>query len=134
AVLRPLLHLKRGLVVSQALNPFYSVIDTWHMTAATIDEAVRRAISVGADPEQMAGVDNFCWPTIEFDEKNNPDGKYKAAQLVRANLALREYCLAYQIPLLSGKDSMYIDGNLKGHSGRGERCQDFPHSFLPSAA
>ena len=126
AVLRPLLHLKRGLVVSQALNPFYSVIDTYHMTAATIDEAVRRAISVGADPEQMAGVDNFCWPTIEFDEKNNPDGKYKAAQLVRANLALREYCLAYQIPLLSGKDSMYIDGNLKGPFGERRKVSGLP--------
>ena len=126
AVLRPLLHQKRGLVVSQAMNPFYSLIDTYHMTAATIDEAVRRAISVGGNPENLAGVDNFCWPTIEYDAKSNPDGKYKAAQLVRANLALKEYCLAYQIPLLSGKDSMYIDGNLKGAFGERRKVSGLP--------
>ncbi len=126
AVLRPLLDSNRGLVVSQALNPFYSVIDTWHMTAATIDEAVRRAVSAGADPEQMAGVDNFCWPTIAFDEKKNPDGKYKAAQLVRSNLALRETCFAYGIPLLSGKDSMYIDGNLIGPFGERRKVSGLP--------
>ena len=125
-VLRPLLHLKRGLVVSQGLIPFYSVIDPYHMTAATIDEAVRRAVSVGGDPENLAGVDNFCWPTIEYDAEKNPDGKYKAAQLVRANLALREVCLAYQIPLLSGKDSMYIDGNLKGPFGERRKVSGLP--------
>jgi phosphoribosylformylglycinamidine synthase len=32
---------------------------------------------------------------------------------------LREYCLGFDIPLLSGKDSMYVDGNLEG--GFGER-------------
>ena len=96
------------------------------MTAATIDEAVRRAVSVGGNPENLAGVDNFCWPTIEYDPENNPDGKYKAAQLVRANLALREVCLAYQIPLLSGKDSMYIDGNLKGPFGERRKVSGLP--------
>ncbi|MFH1091179.1 MAG: AIR synthase-related protein, partial [Pseudomonadota bacterium] len=43
--------------------------------------------------------------------------KYKAAQLVRANWALKDACLAYGIPLLSGKDSMYVDGSLVGTHG-----------------
>jgi len=113
-VLRPILDSNRGLAVSQALNPFYSVIDTYHMTAVTIDEAVRRVLAVGGDPDHLGGVDNFCWPTIIYHPDQNPDGKYKAAQLVRSNWALREYCLAYHIPLLSGKDSMYVDGFLEG--------------------
>jgi phosphoribosylformylglycinamidine synthase len=62
-------------------------------------------------------VDNFCWPNIQYDPENNPDGKLKAAQLVRANWALRDYCLGFGIPLLSGKDSMYVDGNLEGSFG-----------------
>jgi phosphoribosylformylglycinamidine synthase len=56
----------------------------------------------------------------------NPDGKYKAAQLVRANWALRDYCLAYGIPLLSGKDSMYIDGNLEGPYGERRKVSGLP--------
>ena len=41
----------------------------------------------------------------------------KAAQLVRSCRALRDICLEYEIPLLSGKDSMYVDGNLAGRYG-----------------
>ncbi|MFO7984575.1 MAG: AIR synthase-related protein [Desulfatiglandaceae bacterium] len=126
AVIRPLLDSHRGLAVSQALNPFYSVIDTYHMTSATIDEAVRRVLAVGGDPRHLGGVDNFCWPTIEYDPIKNPDGKYKAAQLVRSNWALRDLCLAYGIPLLSGKDSMYIDGHLKGPYGERRKVSGLP--------
>jgi len=102
------------------------MIDTYHMTAATIDEAVRKVLAVGGDPDHLGGVDNFCWPTVEYDPISNPDGQYKAAQLVRSNWALRDTCLAYGIPLLSGKDSMYIDGNLKGPFGERRKVSGLP--------
>jgi phosphoribosylformylglycinamidine synthase II len=126
AVVRPILPLKKGVAVTQALNPFYSQIDTYHMTAVTMDEAVRRVLAVGGDPNHLGGVDNFCWPTIQYDPVQNPDGKYKAAQLVRSNWALRDYCLAFGIPLLSGKDSMYIDGNLEGPFGERRKVSGLP--------
>lgn len=114
AVLRPVLGSRRGLAATQTLHPTYSLVDTYHMVAATIDESVRRLLSVGARLDEIGGVDNFCWPNIQHDPVQNPDGDYKAAQLVRANWALRDMCLAYGIPLLSGKDSMYVDGYLPG--------------------
>jgi phosphoribosylformylglycinamidine synthase II len=126
AVIRPILDSKRGIAVAQAINPVYSKIDTYHMTAVTIDEAVRKVLAVGGEPKHMGGVDNFCWPSVQYDPKQNPDGKYKAAQLVRANWALRDYCLAYGIPLLSGKDSMYIDGNLEGPFGERRKVSGLP--------
>jgi len=116
-VYRPVLTSERGLALSQCLNPSYGRIDTYAMTAATLDEAVRRLVAVGADPDQIGAVDNFCWPNILYDPLTNPDGKYKAAQLVRSGWALRDICLAYGIPLLSGKDSMYIDGMVDGPFG-----------------
>ena len=116
-VIRPVLDSKKGLAFAQALLPAYSAIDAFHMTSCVIDEAVRRLIAVGADLEHIGGVDNFCWPNIAYHPKDNPDGKFKAAQLVRSCQALREICLAYEIPLLSGKDSMYIDGHLPGRYG-----------------
>ena len=128
-VVRPVLDSNRGIAVSQAINPFYSIIDTHDMTAVTIDEALRKTLSVGGNPNHLGGVDNFCWPTIEYDAEKNPDGKYKAAQLVRANWALRDYCLAFGIPLLSGKDSMYIDGNLEGPYGERRKVSGLP-TFL----
>jgi phosphoribosylformylglycinamidine synthase len=96
------------------------------MTAVSIDEAVRRLVAVGGKLEHLGGVDNFCWPSIQYDPKKNPDGKFKAAQLVRANWALRDFCLAYGIPLLSGKDSMYIDGHLPGKFGETHKVSGLP--------
>ncbi len=117
AVIRPVLDSERGLAFSQALLPFYSAIDAYAMAACTVDEAVRRLIAVGGDPDHIGGVDNFCWPNIQYHPVNNPDGRFKAAQLVRACRALKDLCLAYGIPLLSGKDSMYVDGHLPGRYG-----------------
>ncbi|PID39110.1 MAG: hypothetical protein CR984_07825 [Proteobacteria bacterium] len=117
AVIRPVLTSNKGLVFSQALIPMYSAIDAYHMTTCTIDEAVRRAIAVGGNPDHLGGVDNFCWPNIQHDPIKNPDGEHKAAQLVRSCQALKAMCNAYGIPLLSGKDSMYVDGHLPGRYG-----------------
>jgi phosphoribosylformylglycinamidine synthase len=107
----------QGLAFTQALLPAYSAIDAYHMVTCCIDEAVRRLVAVGANPDHVGGVDNFCWPSIQYHPVDNPDGKFKAAQLVRACWALRDMCRAYAIPLLSGKDSMYVDGHLPGRYG-----------------
>ena len=117
SVIRPVLDSNKGLAFAQALIPMYSAIDAYHMTSCTIDEAVRRLIAVGADFNQIGGVDNFCWPDIQYHPKDNPDGRFKAAQLVRSCRALKDICLSYEIPLLSGKDSMYVDGYLAGRYG-----------------
>ncbi len=120
-VIRPVLPSLRGLAFSQALLPRYSAIDAYHMTGCTIDEAVRRLLAVGARLDRIGGVDNFCWPSIRYHARENPDGRFKAAQLVRACWALRDTCLAYEIPLLSGKDSMYVDGHLPGSYGEAHK-------------
>ncbi len=108
AVLRPVLDSFEGIAVSNGIVPRYSDIDTYAMTACAIDEAVRNACCVGADPSFMAGLDNFCW-CDPVKSGGNPDGEYKLAQLVRANKALLDICVAYGIPLISGKDSMKND-------------------------
>jgi phosphoribosylformylglycinamidine synthase len=108
AVIRPLLDSCEGAVVSSGLCPRYSDIDTYHMMACAIDEAVRNAVAVGGDPATMVGLDNFCWPDPVQSEKT-PDGEYKLAQLVRANKALYYYTMAYHVPCISGKDSMKND-------------------------
>jgi phosphoribosylformylglycinamidine synthase len=117
SVSRPVLSSDRGLAMAQALLPSYSSIDAYHMTTCTIDEAVRRLLSVGAQLDHIGGVDNFCWPNIQYHPELNPDGRFKAAQLVRSCRALKDMCMAYGIPLLSGKDSMYVDGHLPGRYG-----------------
>jgi phosphoribosylformylglycinamidine synthase len=121
AVFRPVLGSVRGLVFAQALLPTYSAIDAYHMVSCSIDEAIRRLLAVGGDLDHIGGVDNFCWPNIQYDPQSNPDGNFKAAQLVRACWALRDMCEAFEIPLLSGKDSMYVDGHLPGRYGESHK-------------
>ena len=98
----------QGLVVSCGIAPRYSDIDAGAMVAASIDEAVRNAVCVGVDIDKMAGLDNFCWPDPIESEKT-PDGKFKLAQIVRANRELERVCRAYRLPCVSGKDSMKND-------------------------
>tara|TARA_B100000405_G_scaffold21488_1_gene16142 strand:+ start:206 stop:3235 length:3030 start_codon:yes stop_codon:yes gene_type:complete len=113
AVIAPLHGETRGAVVSCGIVPRYSDIDAYAMTAASIDEAVRNAVCVGVDLDKIAGLDNFCWPDPIESEKT-PDGRYKLAQLVRSNRALDDVCRAYNLPCISGKDSMKNDAKLDG--------------------
>jgi phosphoribosylformylglycinamidine synthase II len=108
AVVRPVLDSNRGIAVACGICPKYSDIDTYHMMACGIDEAVRNLICVGAKLGSIAGLDNFCWPDPVQSDKT-PDGEYKLAQLVRCCQALYDVCVAYGIPLISGKDSMKND-------------------------
>lgn len=108
AVVRPLLDNETGVVLSHGICPKFSDFDAYWMVANTIDEAVRNAVAVGGNPDFMSGVDNFCWCDPVQSEKT-PDGEYKLAQLVRANRALEDFCLAYGVPCVSGKDSMKND-------------------------
>lgn len=108
AVLRPLLDSMEGVIVANGICPRYSDIDTYHMAANAIDEAIRNVIAVGGSLGHIAGLDNFCWPDPVLSDQT-PDGPYKLAQLVRANQALYDYCTAYGVPCISGKDSMKND-------------------------
>jgi phosphoribosylformylglycinamidine synthase II len=120
-VMQPVLESRAGLAMASVLLTEYGDIDTYHMISASVEEGFRRVVAAGGDPAQVGGVDNFCWPSIQYDPVGNPDGRYKAAQLVRACWGLKDACLALGIPLLSGKDSMYVDGMIKGRHGLAKR-------------
>ncbi len=113
AVIAPIQGGTQGAVISNGIVPRYSDIDAYAMAAASIDEALRNAVCVGVDLDLIAGLDNFCWPD-PVESAKTPDGRYKLAQLVRANRALDEVCRAYNLPCISGKDSMKNDATLDG--------------------
>jgi len=91
----------RGVAVGHGINANYGLIDTYHMAASNIDEAIRNVVAVGADPSKIALLDNFCW--------SSSDNEYRLAQLVRACKACYDYAVAYGTPFISGKDSMFND-------------------------
>ena len=112
-----------GVILAEGINPFYSNLDTYAMMACVIDEGVRRIISTGGQLGQIAGIDNFCWPD-PVASAQTPDGSYKLAQLVRANKALYDVTTAFNVPCISGKDSV------KNDSTRGGRKISIPPTVL----
>jgi phosphoribosylformylglycinamidine synthase len=98
AVVRPVLTSRRGLVISCGMNPRYGDFDTYWMAASAIDEAIRNAVAVGADPQRLAILDNFCW--------GNTDRPETLGSLVRAALACHDMAIALETPFISGKDSL----------------------------
>jgi phosphoribosylformylglycinamidine synthase len=134
AVLLPVLESDAGLAMAQVLLYEYGDIDTYHMATASVEEGLRRVTAVGGDPDQVGGVDNFCWPSIQHHPTDNPDGRYKAAQLVRASWGLADACRALGVPLLSGKDSMYVDGRLAGRHGLSQRVSGPPTMMFTATA
>jgi phosphoribosylformylglycinamidine synthase subunit PurSL len=108
AVIAPIYGDNAGLVVSNGLNPRLTAHDPHLMAVCAVDEAVRNAVCVGADPATLSLLDNFCWPD-PVTSITNPHGKTKLAQLVRTCIGLKEAVLAFRAPLISGKDSMKND-------------------------
>jgi phosphoribosylformylglycinamidine synthase len=97
AVIRPKLNSHRGVALGCGLAPH--IDDPYEMALASIDEAIRNVVAVGADPNRIAILDNFCWPSV--------DDARTMGTLVRACEACRDAALAYGIPFISGKDSLH---------------------------
>ncbi len=104
---------RAGIVLSEGILPRISDLDTERMAHAVVDLAVRRAVSAGGSVGHLAALDNFCWPDPVQSERT-PDGHHKLAQLVRACRGLHDACLAFDLPLISGKDSMKNDSTRGG--------------------
>ena len=120
-ITRPLLDSRRGVIISNGINPRHGDIDTYHMAASAIDEALRNVIAVGGSLKQTAILDNFSW--------GNPDKPDRLGSLVRAIRACHDIALAYGTPFISGKDSLY---NEYSDSTTGESIS-IPPTLLISA-
>src|SRR4029077_14047499 len=108
AVVAPALGAGPGFAVGCGLNPRYGDLDPYAMAAAAIDEAVRNVVAVGADPSRIALLDNFCW--------GNTDRPETLGSLVLAAEACRDVSLAFNMPFISGKDSLKNEFHAQGRN------------------
>jgi phosphoribosylformylglycinamidine synthase II len=124
AVIRPRIESQRGLVMSCGMNPSYGDFDTYHMAASAIDEAMRNAVAVGADPSQIAILDNFCWGYTDRAET--------LGSLVRAAIACHDVAITLGTPFVSGKDSLNNEFSYEDSDGK-KQTISIPPSLLISA-
>jgi len=88
----------KGIVLSNGINPEYGKHDAYKMAWSVIDEAVRNAVAVGADPQRIAILDNFCW--------GDPLRPETIGSLVEACRGCHDAAVFYGTPFISGKDSL----------------------------
>ncbi len=124
AVVRPVLDSRRGLAVSCGMNPHYGELDTYHMATSAIDEAMRNCVAVGADPKQIALLDNFCWGYTDRPET--------LGSLVRAAIACQDLSIKLQAPFISGKDSLHNEFSYTDDTGQRQTIS-IPATLLISA-
>lgn len=123
-IFKPVLTSNKAVVVSSALYPSYSDIDTYHMAAAAIDTAVRNIVSAGGKLDHLAILDNFCWCS-SYD-------KTRLGELVKSLKACYDYAVGYGAPFISGKDSMFND--FSGYDEKGNSLKiSIPPTLLISA-
>jgi phosphoribosylformylglycinamidine synthase len=88
-----------GVAIACGLNPHYSRWDPYWMAASALDEAVRNVVAVGADPNGISLLDNFCG--------GDPTDSRILGELVRTAQACYDVARVYGTPFISGKDSLF---------------------------
>lgn len=87
-----------AIVLGAGINPEYGKRSPYRMAWSVIDEAIRNAVAVGADPDRIALLDNFCW--------GDPKNPHTLGALVECARGCYDAALFYGAPFVSGKDSL----------------------------
>ncbi len=126
SVIEPVPGAGRGLAIgcglATALGDPAAGGDPYLAAIAGIDECVRNLVCVGADPDRIAILDNFCWPSC-----NKPEN---LGSLVRAAEGCYDGAKAYRTPFVSGKDSLNNQFTIPGDDGSAARTIEIPPTLL----
>ncbi len=126
AVIEPVPGSGRGLAIGSglatALGDPATEGDPYLAAIAAIDECVRNLVCVGTDPERIAILDNFCWPSCTKPQN--------LASLVRAAAGCYDAAKAYRTPFVSGKDSLNNQFTIPGQNGNPDTTIEIPPTLL----
>ena len=89
----------KAMALGLSLLPEWGKTDPCAMGRASMDETMRSLVIVGADPDQIGLLDNFC-----MGNPNDPDELGRLVECVKGIAAAAE---EFEAPFISGKDSFY---------------------------
>lgn len=128
AVLRPVYDRPTGIALGCGLCPAAPDDDPYWMAVLAVDEALRNVVCVGADPTRTAILDNFCWPKVDSAES--------LGALVRTCRGASDTARVYELPFISGKDSLnneFVMSEEESERTRLPRRLAIPYTLLISA-
>ncbi|MEZ4607530.1 MAG: hypothetical protein R2865_12235 [Deinococcales bacterium] len=109
--------------MSCGINPRYS-IDPYHMALSAIDEAVRNAVAVGANPEELSLLDNFCWGNPNLPDRLG--SLVKALRAVGGRFTIK--CPLFQVKIALTMNISAPRASAKAIPGR---CSSRPMAMVP---
>lgn len=111
---------RQGVALAAGVCPAREGMDPYDAAWAAVDEAIRNCVAVGADPDRIALLDNFCW--------GNPNLPDRLGGLVRSAWGCYDAAVTYGAPFISGKDSLNNE-----YTGADGRKHAIPGTLLISA-
>ncbi len=88
-----------AMAMALSLLPEWGKTDPYAMGQASMDETVRQLVLVGANPDKIALLDNFCL--------GDPGDPAELGRLVECVKAISDAAVAFGAPFISGKDSFH---------------------------
>ena len=89
----------KAMAMACAILPEWGKTDPYAMGTGTVDECVRQLILVGANPDKIGLLDNFCM--------GNPEAPQELGRIVECVKGIARAALDFNAPYISGKDSFY---------------------------
>ena len=108
AVVAPLPGVPKGFALGHGVQAQVGKIDPYAAASLAVDEAVRNVAALGADPDRISLLDNFCW--------GNPKDPEQMGSLVEACLGCSDAARVFGAPFISGKDS--LNNEFRGVDGK----------------
>lgn len=90
---------EKCMAMALGILPEWGKTDPYAMGTGTVDECVRQLVLVGANPDKIGLLDNFCM--------GNPEDPKELGRIVECVKGIAEAALQYHSPYISGKDSFY---------------------------
>ncbi|MCB1089721.1 MAG: phosphoribosylformylglycinamidine synthase subunit PurL, partial [Verrucomicrobiae bacterium] len=87
------------MAMGLSLLPEWGKTAPYEMGLACVDECFRQLVAMGANPDRIAILDNFCM--------GNPNDPRELGALVETVKGIAAAAEAYSAPFVSGKDSFY---------------------------
>ena len=87
------------MAMGLSLLPEWGKTAPFEMGTACVDECFRQLVAMGANPDRIAILDNFCM--------GNPDDHRELGALVETVKGIARAAEVYSAPFVSGKDSFY---------------------------
>ncbi len=87
------------MAMALSILPEWGKTAPYEMGTACVDECFRQLVAMGANPDRIAILDNFCM--------GNPDEAEELGALVETVKGIAAAAEAYSAPFVSGKDSFY---------------------------